>query len=308
MNRAMVRHSLGSIFVLAMSLTGCSGLSSPRPDIATAAATLPATAAPPATYRHDLRHEPNQSIHLITVDLADSRVRASVSRGGADPDGDGPWTTTLLPVREVAERERFDIAVNGDFFEAKPEKDAKGNSTGFVRNKWANPAGPAETDGKVWKPAPTTRPALLIGEGRAAVEAVNPKHPFPAWAKQAIGGNVILVRDGRAVTHTNADRHPRTVAGVDKAGTHLILMVVDGRQKDLSIGMTYAELAQEMLKAGAWNAVNLDGGGSTTLIMRDPASRKLMVVNSPSDRRERAVANVVGIRIEGPLPSTRPTK
>jgi hypothetical protein len=289
---------------LPLLLVGCAEQAAgPR---ANAIATT--TAAPsPASYKRDLRHDPNESIHIVTIDLSDPRVQVNVSRGGADPDGDGPWTTTLLPVREIAERERFDIAVNGDFFSVTTEK-LPGMGAGFVRGKWANPAGPAESDGKLWKPAPSTRPALLIGNRKAGVANVDPKKPFPDWVTQAIGGNVILVRDGKPVNHADTARHPRTVAGVDRDGTHQFLLVVDGRQKDHSIGMTYAELSREMLAAGAWNAVNLDGGGSTTLVMRDPQSKKLKVINSPSDGKERAVADVVGVKIKGPLPTTRPAE
>lgn len=261
---------------------------------------------PAATYQHEIRQSPNESIHLITIDLTDPRVKVTVVGGGADPDGDGPWTTTLLPVREIANREKFDIAVNGDFFETRAEKDASGKSIGFVHGKWASPAGPAETDGKLWKSPAATRPALLIGDGKAAVQQVDPAKPLPEWARQAVGGNVILVRDGKPVSHKNADRHPRTVAGVDKGGTKLILLVIDGRQKDLSIGMTYVELSRELIAAGAWDGINLDGGGSTTLVMRDPQTRELKVVNSPSDGRERNVADVLGVKVGEPLPSTLP--
>lgn len=264
----------------------------------------PAAVGSPVAYEHELRHDPNQSLHVVRVSLADPRVTVGVSRGGPDPDGDGPWTTTLLSVREVAAREKFDVAVNGDFFSALPTKDAEGKPIGFVRGKPGTPAGPAATDGVVWQAPAKPRPALLVGKGKAAVEIFNPKKP-PEWARQAVGGNVILVRDGKVVTQTDKNRHPRTVAGVDKAGTTLILLVVDGRQKDLSIGMTYEELGTEMVRLGAEAALNLDGGGSTTLVMRDPTSKELAVVNSPSDAKERAVADVLGVKVNGPLPSTR---
>jgi exopolysaccharide biosynthesis protein len=116
---------------------------------------------------------------------------------------------------------------------------------------------------------------------------------------------VLLVAYGKAVPSTSPTRHPRTCVGVDKAGTKLYLLVVDGRDADRSVGMSYSELSQQMLKLGAYHAINLDGGGSTTLVMRDPSNGELHVLNQPSDHRERPVANVLGIRLH---PTTQPTR
>ena len=67
---------------------------------------------------------------------------------------------------------------------------------------------------------------------------------------EVIGGNVILVKDGVAVSQTNQVRHPRTVVGFDAAKTNLVIMVVDGRKPGVAIGMNYDELATEMLRLG----------------------------------------------------------
>src|ERR1700712_4359391 len=80
----------------------------------------------PVIYEHIVRHDPNYSIHVMKIDLKDSRVSVHVSRGGPDPDGDGPWLTTLMPTSEIAEREKYDLAINGDFFEAEATKDIEG--------------------------------------------------------------------------------------------------------------------------------------------------------------------------------------
>jgi hypothetical protein len=67
----------------------------------------------------------------------------------------------------------------------------------------------------------------------------------------------------------------------------LLLVTVDGRQKTLSRGATLAELAALLLRLGARDAVNLDGGGSTALAVRDA------LVNAPSEGKERPVANAL---------------
>ena len=66
---------------------------------------------------------------------------------------------------------------------------------------------------------------------------------------------------------------------------YFFLLVVDGRQKDLSIGMTLGELAEFMLKLGCTEAMNLDGGGSSTFWLDGK------IMNSPSDGHERRIAN-----------------
>ncbi len=79
--------------------------------------------------------------------------------------------------------------------------------------------------------------------------------------------------------------NPRTAAGFSADGATLFLVAVDGRQPSLSVGMTVHELANFLIGLGVHTAINLDGGGSTTLVINDT------VMNSPSDGTERAVGN-----------------
>ncbi len=102
----------------------------------------------------------------------------------------------------------------------------------------------------------------------------------------AMGGGVILFAKGQKPKwDKNGKRHPRTVVGLNK--NHLFLVVVDGRQKKLSMGMNYHELAELMSRLGCTVALNLDGGGSSTFWLEGK------VMNSPSDRIERTVANAI---------------
>ena len=82
-----------------------------------------------------------------------------------------------------------------------------------------------------------------------------------------------------------ASRHPRTLAGVKADGT-LLLVTVDGRRTGWSTGVTLPEAARVMRSLGARDALNLDGGGSTGMVVRGE------VVSRPSDRAgERAVSD-----------------
>ncbi len=111
-----------------------------------------------------------------------------------------------------------------------------------------------------------------------------------------IGGGVGLVRDGREHITAKADgqaninmilrRHPRTMAGVTKSGK-LILVTVDGRKPGVTVGASMVEAAQLMLWLGAHQAINLDGGGSSAMVVKGK------VVNHPSDGIERGVGDAL---------------
>ncbi len=86
--------------------------------------------------------------------------------------------------------------------------------------------------------------------------------------------------------------HPRTGIGVTAAGD-VVMVTVDGRQTPYSTGVDLDELAQIMSSQGAINAINLDGGGSTAIDVREPGDVEASLQNRPSDGKERAVANAI---------------
>ena len=92
--------------------------------------------------------------------------------------------------------------------------------------------------------------------------------------------------EGFGDSHVNT-RHPRTAVGFSADSTKVYFIVVDGRQPALSVGMSCAELADYMISIGCYNGVNLDGGGSSTMVVRNE------IKNSPSDGSERSVGNAL---------------
>lgn len=95
--------------------------------------------------------------------------------------------------------------------------------------------------------------------------------------------------------------YPRAAGGLNAAGDELILALVDGKQPGFSEGMTLPELAELLNSRGAHDAVNLDGGGSVTLVAADSRG-KPVVLNSPIHTRipgrQRPVGNHLGIRVK----------
>ncbi|MGN6415357.1 phosphodiester glycosidase family protein [Flexivirga sp.] len=118
----------------------------------------------------------------------------------------------------------------------------------------------------------------------------------------AIGGSQRLLTDGRKTTEDQVTA-ARTAIGISKDGSRLWVVSLDGRQGD-SHGMTIQELTDFLADLGAWNAINLDGGGSTTMVARPAGASGLSVVGRPSDGAERHVSNALVFRSTASGPST----
>ena len=253
----------------------------------------------PGIFIHsETRTNPPTRLYVAEIDLTNPRLHLHVAPGGPDPDGDGKWETTLMEPTKIAAREHFDFVINGDFFDARSVKDAEGTNSGYHAGQWALTVGPAMTDGKTWSICTNARPCFVVRTNQTLAIEMLARPAADDW--EVIGGNVILVKDGVAVSQTNQVRHPRTVVGFDAAKTKLVIMVVDGRKPGVAIGMNYDELAAEMLRLGCHDAVNLDGGGSSVMAVRDATTGRMKILNEPTDGHERAVADVLGISVDGP--------
>ena len=147
---------------------------------------------------------------------------------------------------------------------------------------------------------PRAQAVASLGAGET-LRVVMRGAPRPAHASPlalVVGGWPRIIRDGINVAATAASdegtisrnaevRHPRTAIGFSRDSATLYLVTVDGRS-DKSVGMTLVELAELMRELGVWQALNFDGGGSTTMVVGDA------IVNSPSDATgEREVGNAL---------------
>jgi len=94
------------------------------------------------------------------------------------------------------------------------------------------------------------------------------------------------------------DHHPRTILA--SKGTDLYVFVFDGRQEGYSDGLSYLEGAVYMQSLGMEQAINIDGGGSSTFVVRKPGETGLTVLNRPSDGTERPIGNALLIVSTGP--------
>lgn len=251
------------------------------------------------TYIHRNVTQPRLlDIHIVKIDLSANGISFKVS----PHNGTAPGDTNLQTSRAFLEQEGAQIAVNGSFFYVGNGVDILGYaaSNGFTYSGF---------EARFHYPQPHC--ALNISEtNKADIITPPPAYPTGLWhfptsvqVHNALMGSEWIVRDGVNVTTSDLDinqgRHPRTAAGIT-ADNKLILFVVDGRQSH-SLGMYTTEVADMLISLGAVQGINLDGGGSSTMVFADPYPR---VINSPSDGSERAVGNSLAVfanYIEQPL-------
>lgn len=160
------------------------------------------------------------------------------------------------------------------------------------------PGGLAIGNGVLWNADTTTHSSLIFGRDAAQIRAESEVIASASdWMHEAVSGYPRVVVEGDVPTAFSRgdcdDRHPRSAAGLSRDRQTLYLVALDGRSS-ASIGATCEELGEVLADLGAAWAVNLDGGGSTTLWV-DSAG----IVNNPSDGSERTVGNHLGVHATG---------
>ena len=189
-------------------------------------------------------------------------------------------------------RNDLDIAINANFFEpccleeAEP-KDLKGLV--ISQGKLVSPLYLAKNGGK-------GRYSFIIRFSQTMDILSYKKIKDLSNIHTAVSGSHIIVDKNEIVKikgSFSTERHPRTVLGLDKTKTTLILVAFDGRQPGYSSGATLEEAAKWLIKLGAYKALNLDGGGSTIMVIKDKEV-KTKIFNSPSSIRYNG--NHIGFR------------
>lgn len=132
--------------------------------------------------------------------------------------------------------------------------------------------------------------------GQEITITVNDNNPSSGWSEvvQSIGYPHLLAKDGKPTGAIEDPAvHPRTALGVKKDGT-VVLFQVDGRQPGWSNGVTFKQMVEWLVDVkGCDTVVNLDGGGSSTIMARLPGNSDAEVLNSPSDGGERSNSNAI---------------
>ena len=239
-----------------------------------------------------------QSVSILDADLSSKTFRLRfplVKRG-------------RKPTSELAREAGALAAVNGSFFSMPDggascylvvdgERVAKG-----VHLQGAQPEGALAADS-------TESVSILAMPAEEWPETPGEPHLMAAGPLLLTGGAAVEQGPEQLALKFTERRHPRTAAGLT-AQNHLLLVTIDGRSSRAA-GMSIAELRQTMAALGCRAALNLDGGGSTTMWVRGKPENG--VVNFPCDNQhfdhagERPVSNVVAILAAQPATPSPPT-
>ena len=221
----------------------------------------------------DYRHLQRDGLdaHVVRIDL-DVHSLEMVATAAAERG---------LTVSDFARGRGAIVAINGDYFDTS-----------------LNPFGLAMGDGVVWWQAAAgvrRQEVLAVGHGRVRIfPRATPLREPKRWMTGAVAGWPLVVEQCAPVialpgsTHFTLAPHPRTAVGLSRDRRKLLFFVADGRREGVP-GLTLPELAALLVELGACTALNLDGGGSSALWLRD------RIVNQPSDGFERKVANHLGV-------------
>ena len=231
-------------------------------------------------------------MNIVKIDLADPAVSFFTTPG----NGAAPGEFTGQRTSQFVQQHNLQIGLNADFFssagtgpggEIYRDVTNLAASNGSLISPW--PSNPGTIRGAINVSASNVPTLVRPASNSGGTFNTNPSlTPY-----NAVGGSDRMIDNGNIILTSNFanEVHPRTVIGYN--ATHLFLFTVDGRQAGYSEGMNLHEIAAVLKNDyGVTHALNLDGGGSTTLVFQDPVLR---VVNRPSDGSERVNGNNFGV-------------
>lgn len=220
-------------------------------------------------------------IHVLEIDLTVAGVSVEVST----PNNGTKFGLQKMSEQAVfkdSETRKVRAGINGSFFDTK---------TGAPRGLFCK-------EGNVISICTDDYPNFfaITKEGKPIIATSTDYENLKTSIYEAVGGGVLLVKEGAVVFSNDDSVNPRTCIGISEDGSKIYALLADGRYYTYSNGMTYQELSECMLAIGAYYALNLDGGGSTTYVVRSEntsSENRFQVRNRPSENggMERNVAN-----------------
>lgn len=217
-------------------------------------------------------------IHFVTVDLTNPSVQLHVSKSSEG------YTTP----RKFADRTGAFIAINGDFFDVNYDNIPLGLSIG---------------DGAKW-PGTQVMPSWFLlacnQSNNCEIKKYAKTSPISSNWRNVIGGRDVIATagvpwntsDDNSVPYVCAINAPRTAVGLSKDKGTLIIGVAEGYAEEAG-GLRCSAMAEQMVNYGAWDVLNLDGGGSSQLVL----DGKLISKRPDNEPMERVVGNIFGVLV-----------
>ncbi len=218
--------------------------------------------------------------YALEVDL--SNPTTSVIASYKDYNPDKGWGMQRVRDQAIAAEQVLGVnvvaGVNGDFYNMGS----------------GQPTGSLVMNGKVYNVNNSWNYFAILKDGTPVIGS---GYLDMTNVKECVGGCQVLMKNGSILPEIESnsvgtDVPPRTAVGITADG-NVVLFVADGRQFPTSCGMTYYQLAHAMKSLGCVDALNLDGGGSSTFISQHEGSDEMICRNSPSDGSERTVSNAL---------------
>jgi len=214
-----------------------------------------------------LTPRPDQVLHLLRIDLQHPGLQLALS----------PQDERGLAIDQMPSARRALVAVNASFFDRS-----------------FRPRGLTRSDGQDWPEVMAAANSPLLDcdrQQRCQLQLRLPPRLSGHDSWTVVAGTPWLVEQGRARSAADdagcpglcQQTHPRTAVGLDASGRWLMLVLAEGRRGEVA-GLRLAELAALMQQHGAHQALNLDGGGSSTLLIRGEA-RMARPFNEAAQRR-----------------------
>jgi hypothetical protein len=250
-------------------------------------------------YTREIRQIPvAQVIHIVEIDLETPGLHFRVTPADDRTD----YTYSARTASQFLMEQGLTLAINGDYFDPSydkyildyyPHQGEGVNIHGYTVSE-------GQEVSKGYAPSYNTYRSLYItADNEASFAPI--ENPY-----NVISGNIDIVNEGRILPRLYTlpaylERQPRTAVALTQDHRSLIIVVVDGRQPNYSDGASMIELAAMVIAQGGYTALNLDGGGSSTLVIKDEHGHPHLL-NSPIHNRipgrERPVANHLGVWYE----------
>lgn len=239
----------------------------------------------------ETRSEPRPlKTHFLMIDLTSKSLEVRTIAGD-DPDGNGPAESQLTSPIALFKKYNAVAAVNANAFDSLSKE--KTAHLKWFEGQAVDIHGMVVSEGKTVSPVETRRTVFWIDsdqrpnlgtpeKGASVAEAVSD------WFSPLIVDSMIMPDT------SYSEKHPRTALGFDNSGKWLLLAVVDGRQPGYSEGVTLYELAKIMQAMGCTQSINLDGGGSSIMLIREP-DNTVRTLNRPSDGAPRPVPVLLAV-------------
>lgn len=233
---------------------------------------------PTKIYLLDVRLSNSITLVATTADDKDSSISVSEEQVTAK----APLSAHLEAMQANRSNIKVLAGVNADFFHIRTNQ---------------MPCGVIYRNGRCIKGSyddQTTVFALLADGTARCMSAAEYEMLDKSLIREAVSGRQMLLDNG--VQQSRSTRlEPRTAVGVTRDGKRLFILVADGRRKEYSNGLSYADMAQIFKRLGAYDAINLDGGGSSSFSI-EVATGDFEPINRPSDRSgERPVPNGLAV-------------